>query len=123
MSLIGNKPNQVPRNSDLNELAFLPKSFVNKEFQMVSANVTVEKNARLHADSSGGAFTITLPASPQIDCEVSFSDYSGTWSTNNVTVNPNGKNMMGSVQNLILNQSGASITLVYSGETKGWVKA
>lgn len=40
------------------------------------------------ADTSAGAWTLTLPASPTAGMQVSVADNSGSWATNNLTVNP-----------------------------------
>jgi hypothetical protein len=73
------------------------------------------------ADTSGGAFTITLPASASLGATISVVDHKGTFATNNLTINSNGLNLMGSVQTLILNVNYRNVTLVYSGATQGWV--
>jgi hypothetical protein len=73
------------------------------------------------ADTSGGAFTITLPASPATNDYVAVADYAGTFSTSALTINPNGLKIMGTVQNLELNVAYRNVTLVYTGSTKGWV--
>ena len=73
------------------------------------------------ANTTSGAFTITLPASASISDTISIADYAGTFATNNLTVNSNGLNLMGSVQTLILDVNYRNVTLVYSGATEGWV--
>ena len=73
------------------------------------------------ANTSGGAFTITLPASPVTGNTIVIADYAGTFATNNLTINSNGLNLMGSVQTLVLNVNYRNVTLMYSGATQGWV--
>lgn len=73
------------------------------------------------ADTSAGAFTITLPASASLGDIISVVDHKGTFATNNLTINSNSLNLMGSVQTLILNVNYRNVTLVYSGATQGWV--
>jgi hypothetical protein len=52
-------------------------------------------------DTTGGAFTATLPAAPTLGDEVTFIDYAGTFDTNNLTVAPNGsENIQGSAAEL-----------------------
>lgn len=75
----------------------------------------------LLANTTSGAFTITLPASPATNGYVAVADYKGTFATNNLTINSNGLNLMGSVQTLVLNVNYRNVTLVYSGATQGWV--
>lgn len=81
--------------------------------------IAVSKDQIL-ADTSSTAFTITLPAA-SVNDYVAITDYKGTFATNNLTINSNGLNLMGSVQTLILNVNYRNVTLVYSGATQGWV--
>jgi len=73
------------------------------------------------ADTSSTAFTIYLPASATANDTIAVADYVGTFSTNALTINSNGLNLMGSVQTLVLNVNYRNVTLVYSGATQGWV--
>jgi hypothetical protein len=73
------------------------------------------------ADTTSSAFTITLPASAVLSDTINIADYKGTFATNNLTINSNGLNLMGSVQTLVLNVNYRNVTLVYSGATQGWV--
>ena len=73
------------------------------------------------ADTTSTAFTITLPATAAANDTIAVADYKGTFATNNLTINSNGLNLMGSVQTLILNVNYRNVTLVYSGATQGWV--
>ncbi len=73
------------------------------------------------ANTSGGAFTMNLPAG-SAGAIVSVADYAGTWQTNNLTVSPNGTDKIGSVSaNVILNIEGQSVTFVYVDGTQGWI--
>jgi len=74
----------------------------------------------IFANSSGGAFTITLPASPTIGNRVKIIDYSGNWATNNVTVGRNSQNINGSAANLTLNINNAWVELIFVDATQGW---
>ena len=72
-------------------------------------------------DTSGGAFTATLPLSPTLGDEVTFVDYAGTFDTNNLTVGRNSENIQGSAADLTVSVERAGLTLVYSGATQGWL--
>jgi len=72
-------------------------------------------------DTSGGAFTATLPASPTLGDEVTLVDYAGTFDTNNLTVGRNSENIQGSAADLTVSVERAGLTLVYSGATYGWL--
>ena len=85
-----------------------------------SSNTTVAANDRYFVDTSGGAVTMTLPASPQTGDQVSFIDLSGTFDTNNLTIGRNSLKIMGLSEDLVISTENAGIQLVYTGSTNGW---
>jgi hypothetical protein len=85
-----------------------------------TANYTAIPGDRVKTDSSGGAFTVTLPGSPSINDEVDVIDVSGSWASFNVTLARNGSNINGSASDLPLNVSGDRITATYINSTYGW---
>ena len=90
-------------------------------WRAVSANTTTQPGAGLLVNTSGGARTITLPASPATGDFVSFIDAGYTFDTNNLTVGRNSSNIANSAGDLVVNTEGAGFTLVYSGDaTVGW---
>jgi len=72
-------------------------------------------------NTTSAAFTVTLPSSATAGDIVAFADYAQTFNTNNLTLNPNGLKIEGATTNVILSTQGASVTLVYSDSTKGWI--
>lgn len=76
---------------------------------------------RIIMDSTGGTFTINLPASPAMGESVTFLDGSGTCGSNNVTVGRNGSNIMGLAEDMIINTNNAAFELVYYNSSRGWV--
>ena len=73
-------------------------------------------------DTSGGAVTATLPASPTIGDYFVFKDYAQTFATNNLTIDPNGNAFEGlSDTNHIASQNRMAVTITYSDATKGYV--
>jgi len=72
-------------------------------------------------NTTGGAFTMTLPSSPTIGDEVAFIDYAGTFDTNNLTIGRNSENIQGSAADLTVNVERAANTLVYTDGTQGWL--
>lgn len=66
------------------------------------------------------ALTLTLPASPAVGNEIHIFDVTGSAATNNITVNPNGLNLDGSVQNLTIDKNYAGVVLIYINTTYGW---
>ena len=89
-------------------------------WQSTSSSITIAANDRYFVDTSGGAKTITLPASPQVGDQVSIIDLAGTFDTNNCTIGRNGLKIMGLSENLVLAVEDTGITLVYTGIVYGW---
>jgi len=72
------------------------------------------------ANTSGGAFTMNLPAGTAGSI-VSVVDYTNTFQTNSLTVAPNGSQKIGGVAAPnTLSTEGQSVTFVYVDGTEGW---
>tara|TARA_R100001086_G_scaffold148783_1_gene78789 strand:- start:1334 stop:2035 length:702 start_codon:yes stop_codon:yes gene_type:complete len=92
-----------------------------KFWRAVSAAETVQPGAQLLVNTSSGAVTITLPASPAAGDEVTFLDARYTFDTNNLTVGRNSSNIVNAAADLTVATEGAGFTLVFSGDaTVGW---
>lgn len=87
---------------------------------VTSANYTALKDDKILSDTSSAAFTVTLPASPATGDEIIILDQYGTWSINNLTIDPNGKNIFGNTDDLLCDVADSKITLVYTNPTNGW---
>jgi len=73
-------------------------------------------------DTTSNACTVTLPASATAGDTIILVDYARKWGINAVTINQNSLNFQGNTTpNPIYNTNGQSVTLVYSGATKGWI--
>ena len=86
-----------------------------ENWDIITTTYTASSNENLVADTSGGAFTITLPASPSTGDVVRFAD-GDDWDTYNLTIGRNGNTIDGQAQNLILDVS-TLVTLIYDGST------
>jgi hypothetical protein len=82
-----------------------------------TANYTTQDKEGVLADTSGGAFTVTLPATPATGAQVVVADAGANWGTNNLTVGRNGSTIGGLAENLICDITGASVQFVYDGAT------
>ena len=71
---------------------------------------------RIIADTSGGAFTITLPATPTTGNSVVFAD-GADWYTNNLTVARNASTIEGVADDFVLDIKGIEVEFVYDGTT------
>ena len=72
-------------------------------------------------NTTGGAFTVTLPTSPVLGDFISFIDYAGTFDTNNLTIARNGKNIQGTAADLTVATERAGFTLIFVDDTQGWL--
>jgi len=87
-----------------------------------TASFTAVSGNGYFVNTTSGAITLTLPASPSAGDIVSFKDYAYTFATNNLTVAPNGSNIGGEgAANVVYNVNGTSKTFIYVDGTKGWL--
>lgn len=89
-------------------------------YEVVSSARTLEAADLIAADTSGGAFTLTLPANPNNGDAVDIFDFSETFDTNPLTIARNGSRIESLEENLVCNVEGAYFTLIYTGSTRGW---
>src|SRR6056300_1189708 len=72
-------------------------------------------------DTTSNTHTVTLPSSPSIGDKIAIKDYAGTFGTNNLTIGRNGNNIQGVANDSLITTNRASLILVYSDATKGWL--
>ena len=85
-----------------------------------TATFTAANGEGYFANTSGGAFTMNLPAGTAGNI-VSVVDYTNTFQTNALTIAPNGSQKIGGVAaSNTLNTEGQSVTFVYVDDTEGW---
>jgi len=85
-----------------------------------TANYTAVAGQGIFANTSGGAWTLTLPASPSAGDEVTIVDYSGSFATHNLTIDRNSSLIDGTTSNATLSTNGINPRFVYVDGTKGW---
>jgi hypothetical protein len=72
-------------------------------------------------NTSGGAFTVNLPAG-SAGAIVAFADYTRTFGTNKLTIEPNGSEKIGGIADgAELTTDGETATFVYVDSTEGWI--
>jgi hypothetical protein len=84
---------------------------------------TAVANDLIPIDTSGGAWTLTLPVSPSVDDRVYFFDYGQTFNTNNLTIARNGEKIMNLAEDLTADVQFYSGSLLYVNATQGWILA
>jgi hypothetical protein len=91
----------------------------------VTTTYSAVVNDRILANSTSAAFTITLPLSTSLleNDTIQIIDIGGVAATNNITIARNGAKIQNLSEDLVVNVNNASLTLVYTGATFGWVIA
>jgi hypothetical protein len=116
--------NQVLKTDGSGVLSFATAS-TGLEWQssiVTTSTLTAVANKGYWIDTTSNACTITLPASASVGDQIIFVDYARNWGTNAITINTNSLNFQGfSSPNPEYNTNGQSVSIVYSGATKGWI--
>jgi hypothetical protein len=84
-----------------------------------TSNYTSVTGDRIAADTSAGAFTVTLPATPVVFDWVLISDIGKTWKSKALTIARNNSLINGLAENLVCDLS-SEVLLRYEGATQGW---
>lgn len=85
-------------------------------FRVKTSNYTASNRDQIIADTSGGSFTITLPASPIAGTSVTLYD-NASWGTNNLTIARNGSTIEGVADDFVLDVSSIKVEFIYNGST------
>src|SRR5210317_1730008 len=88
-----------------------------------TASFTAVSGNGYFVNTTSGAVTMTLPASPSAGDIVSVKDYAYTFATNNLTVNRNGSPIGGGsdIDTIEYSTNGDFLTFIYVDGTQGWV--
>lgn len=70
----------------------------NYDWKYRNANDTITDEEAYSVDTTSGPITITLPAAPTEGTRVAFSDPTGNWETNHLTVDGNGQTVANDTQ-------------------------
>jgi len=81
-----------------------------------TANYTASSGDLVIADTSGGVWTLTLPASPSTGDIVTVSD-GDDWSTNNLTIGRNSSTIESDAADMTMDVGGVSVQFLYDGTT------
>jgi len=86
-----------------------------------TASFTAVSGTGYFVNTTSGAITMTLPASPSAGDIVSFKDYANTFDTNNLTIARNGSLIGSEAIDAVISVEGQSGTLIYVDGTQGWL--
>jgi hypothetical protein len=93
-------------------------STVPLSWKIITANYTALNNERIFVNQGG--ITITLPLNPTLGWTVQLVDMTGNAGAVNWNVARNSQRIQGTVEDLVVNISGARMTLVYTDAVRGW---
>ena len=88
---------------------------------VTTSGITMVAGRGYPVDTSGGAITMTMPASPSVGDTLKVMDYARTFASNKLTLDRNGSPFQGATSNPQFNINGSTITVTYIDSTKGWV--
>ncbi|QGZ17688.1 hypothetical protein HTVC023P_gp59 [Pelagibacter phage HTVC023P] len=117
---LGGSGTAVTLASGATQSGFGRAGTVDWQTSIKTASFTAVSGEGYFVNTTSGAITVTLPASPSAGDIVSIKDYAQTFDTNNCTVGRNSEPIEGKTFNLVLDTEGIAITLIYGDATKGW---
>ena len=94
---------------------------VNWQTSIKTTAFTAVSGEGYFVNTTGGAITVTLPASPSVGNIVAIKDYANTADTNAITIARNGSNIDGGTVDPTITAEGGAVALVYADATKGWL--
>jgi hypothetical protein len=118
---LGQSGDTVSLASGASQSGFGRAGSVNWDTSIKTATFTAVSGNGYFCNTAGGAFTVNLPSSPSVGDIVAVKDYSGSFSSYNLTIGRGGSNMNGSAADSVRSTDNESLTLVYADSTKGWL--
>ena len=103
------------------DVTTLVTSAIDWQSTLKTGDFTAVSGEGYFINTTSGAITATLPASPSAGNIVAFKDYAATFATNNLTIGRNSSNIQGNANDAVLSTNRASVVLVYVDATKGWL--
>jgi hypothetical protein len=90
-------------------------NFVATNYSKKTTTYTAVRGDYIFADTTSGAFTITLPITPAIGDTVTIHDDQGNFATAGLTVDRNGETIMGAAANEFLGTADSLSVFIYTG--------
>jgi len=92
-------------------------SVAEASFSIQTSNFNATASSRYGVNTTSGAVTATLPASPATGVAIFFADAGGAYASNNLTIDPNGGTIMDASGNMTVSTNNQSVGLFYNGTT------
>jgi hypothetical protein len=118
---IGASGDTIALASGASQTGFGRTGTVNWDTTKKTAGFTGVSGNGYFIDTSAGAITVNLPASPSAGDIMALADYAGTAGTNAITVGRNGSNIEGIAEDGKISENRESKTLVFVDATQGWL--
>jgi len=119
---IGASGDTIALASGASQTGFGRTGTVDWQTTIKTGNFTAVSGEGYFVNTTSGAISMTLPASPSAGAIVSVKDYAEKFDTNALTVVRNGSNFNGgSDLNPTFETEGAFLTFIYADATKGWL--
>ena len=118
---LGASGDTVTLGSGASQSGFGRAGSVDWQTSIKTSGFTAVSGEGYFVNTTSGAITVTLPASPSAGAIVAIKDYANTADTNNITIARNGSNIDGGTNNPLIQNEGGSAILVYADATKGWL--
>jgi hypothetical protein len=113
--------NQILKTDGSGVLSFAD-AFAGIAWQSVqTTGFTASAGNAYPCNTTSAKFTVTLPATPSAGDQVQIVDYAGTFDTNFLTIDPNGEDIEGGTDNLLLSGEREGVILTYIDSTQGWI--
>ena len=113
-------PSGVTITNNGTQTGFGRTGTVNWDTTAKTASFTAVSGNGYFVNTTSGAITVTLPATPSAGDIVAVADYANTFATNNLTIARNGSLINGEAFNYVSSTNGISLTFVYVDGTRGW---
>jgi hypothetical protein len=117
---VGQSGDTVTLASGASQTGFGRTGTVDWQTSIKTSGFTATNGEGYFINTTSGAITMTLPASPSVGDIVAVKDYANTFDTNNLTIDRNGQPISGTAANAVISTEGQSLTLIYGDATKGW---
>ncbi len=118
---LGASGDTVSLASGASQTGFGRTGTVDWQTTIKTGDFTASSGEGYFVNTTSGEVDVTLPAG-SAGSIVSVADYANTADTNNIILKQNGSDKIeGSTDNFIINQEGASTTLIFADSTKGWI--
>jgi hypothetical protein len=98
-------------------LTNVPGASAEGAFTIETTSFSAVAGVRYGVNTTGGAITATLPATPASGQAIFFADAGGAYATNNLTVARNGQTIMGDTSDLTVNTPNQNFGLFWNGTT------